>query len=94
MSHDNTIEIRLHGEAPADEPAEYHWHQLSAADTEALAEGDLRILDRARERASEKSKAAVRWNVTADRARMPRVPTRIDILDADGVVLASEDAST
>ena len=93
MSHSNTIEIRLHGEATAEEPAECHSYQLSAADTEALAEGDLRILDRARERARGQSEAAVRWNITAARARMPSVPTRIDILDVDGVVLASEDAS-
>lgn len=65
--------------------------RLSAADTERLAEGDDQPLAYARQRAASASEARRRWNTTASRARLPTVPTRVDIVDSTGRYLGHEE---
>ena len=65
--------------------------RLTAAETERHDEGDPTVLAYARKRAASASRQRARWNVTAARARLPRVPTRVDIVDATGRYLGHEE---
>lgn len=61
--------------------------QLTRAESDDIAEGNMFQFFMARNRASRMLAEIKRYNIDATRLRLPKVIERVDVLDADGVVL-------
>lgn len=61
--------------------------QLTRAESDDIAEGDDSVRTWAASRAAKMLAEIKRYNIDATRLRLPKVIERVDVLDADGVVL-------